>query len=241
MGNNKSKSKSESTSQLGQDMWSLEKNKFKQGGFYIDIGSSDGKSLSNTYLMDTKYKWNGICVDPFPSNMEERSCKMIKSVITDDGLPVTFRNAGVLGGIDKYIDMHKDTVKDKSIVTLPSIKIENVLENVPEIIDYISIDTEGSEWEILKNFPFEKYQVNTLTVEHNHNKEKREKIFDLLNKHGFVREENIKTDFDDFYINKKIIDPKYSNCAILWIFLITFFACMIIIIIITVILNSYRK
>ena len=42
-------------------------------------------------------------------------------------------------------------------------------------VDYISIDTEGNEYEILKNFDFRKYKVNIFTVEHNFNSEKKKK------------------------------------------------------------------
>ena len=39
---------------------------------------------------------------------------------------------------------------------------------IKNVIDYLSIDTEGSEYEILKNFNFDKYKFNVITVERHH-------------------------------------------------------------------------
>jgi len=52
-----------SFSQLGQDLWVLNKLNHKQNGFFIEIGAHNGIDLSNTYLMETEYSWKGICVE----------------------------------------------------------------------------------------------------------------------------------------------------------------------------------
>lgn len=94
----------------------------------------------------------------------------------------------------------------------------NVLEknNIPNVIDYLSIDIEGMEYDILKVFDFSKYHINTLTVEHNDvhiGIEYRNKLCDLLSKNGlrFVKgNENVqnwdanKFYIEDFYVNKTI-------------------------------------
>ena len=69
-------------------------------------------------------------------------------------------------------------------------------------IDYISIDTEGSEYEIIKNFDFNKYAVEIFTIEHNYIKEKRDKIYDLLIKNNYVRVFDNLSHWDDWYIKK---------------------------------------
>ena len=58
--------------------------------------------------------------------------------------------------------------------------------NAPKFIDYLSIDTEGSEYEILKNFDFKSYKFRVITCEHNYN-ENREKIYELLTENGYER------------------------------------------------------
>jgi hypothetical protein len=65
----------------------------------------------------------------------------------------------------------------------------------PLDIDYISVDTEGSELEILSSFPFDQWNVRLFTIEHNFMPQ-REKILELLQKHGYSR---IEREWDDWY------------------------------------------
>ena len=69
----------------------------------------------------------------------------------------------------------------------------------PKIIDYLSIDTEGSEYEILKNFDFKSYKLKVITCEHNYN-ENREKIYNLLSDNGYKRKLTKISKFEDWYI-----------------------------------------
>ena len=55
---------SDSFSQFKQDLHVLESYNYKKNGYFIEIGASDGIRLSNTYLLETKYNWKGICVEP---------------------------------------------------------------------------------------------------------------------------------------------------------------------------------
>jgi hypothetical protein len=60
--------------------------------------------------------------------------------------------------------------------------------DAPKIIDYLSLDVEGHEFEILKNFPFEEYKIRCITVEHNEphqGSELRIKIRRLLEANGY--------------------------------------------------------
>ena len=74
--------------------------------------------------------------------------------------------------------------------------------NAPEIIDYLSIDTEGSEFEILKNFDFGKYKFNVITCEHNFTPV-REKIFKLLSENGYLRKYSDLSKWDDWYVRSE--------------------------------------
>lgn len=70
-----------------------------------------------------------------------------------------------------------------------------IKNNSPKEIDYLSIDTEGSELDILENFPFNKWDIKYITVEHNYT-EQRERIFNLLSSNGYIRKEK---EWDDWY------------------------------------------
>ena len=53
-------------SQLGQDLDVIKHYNFKENGFFVEIGANDGISLSNTYLLEKKYNWKGLCIEPLP-------------------------------------------------------------------------------------------------------------------------------------------------------------------------------
>ena len=71
----------------------------------------------------------------------------------------------------------------------------------PASIDYLSVDTEGSEFDILETFDFAKYQVRVITVEHNFKPDARESIQRLLESNGFRREFEIFSKGDDWYFH----------------------------------------
>ena len=164
----------ESQSQLGQDAWALEHLRGEDGcrardqgaprGFYIDIGSADGRYLSNTHVMDVHLGWDGLCFDPFPQNMEHRSCAVVSSrVLYDvDDAVVPFAKAGLFGGVEMDLDAHRDhpqvrnrpdadvSVRTARLDTLlsgaaPDVLAPDVLARVPPVIDFVSVDTEGTE------------------------------------------------------------------------------------------------
>ena len=58
----------------------------------------------------------------------------------------------------------------RSIVKLQTIKLSSILEKYDIVnIDFLSIDTEGSELDILKVLDFNKYNINVITIEDNYN------------------------------------------------------------------------
>ena len=71
--------------------------------------------------------------------------------------------------------------------------------NAPNQIDYLSIDTEGSEFAILNKLNFSKYNFNVITVEHNFT-ETRQKLFSLLTSKGYKRIFEDFSQWDDWYI-----------------------------------------
>jgi len=71
--------------------------------------------------------------------------------------------------------------------------------NLPNVIDYMSLDVEGSEMDILEIFPFDKYCVKYATIETNNDKNKEKKMESLMKSKGyeFLTHKNV----DHIFIN----------------------------------------
>jgi FkbM family methyltransferase len=203
-----------SFSQLGQDLEVLKFYKYKYEGFFIEIGASDGINLSNTYLLEKDYKWKGICVEPIPKifkllcNNRPNSLCCNNAVYNDSNKDILFdiaNNYDLLSGISKHIDHHKETVdSNKTQIIVKTITFNDLLEkyNAPLFIDYLSLDTEGSELEILKSVNLNKYTFGLIDVEHNYIEPRRSQIRELLTSNGY---NYIKANhLDDCYKHKSI-------------------------------------
>ena len=75
--------------------------------------------------------------------------------------------------------------------------------NAPKKIDYLSVDTEGSEFDILSAFDFNEYRFNCITIEHNFT-ENREKLKFLLEQNGYKRVFEYLSKWDDWYIAESL-------------------------------------
>jgi len=202
------KLKQRSVSQLGQDLWVLERTNYKKNGFFVEVGATDGVLLSNTYLLEKEFGWTGICLEPNPVFFERlqnhRSCIVSDQCVSGEtGKTINVIFAGAYGGDEAYQseDMHYDKrqayknigqIKPLTTISLHDILVQH---NAPQNIDYISIDTEGSEYEILSAFPFESWNIRLITVEHNYTA-RRELIQKLLTARGYRVSER---QWDDWY------------------------------------------
>ena len=113
---------------------------------------------------------------------------------------IRFRQADVLGGIDELIEHHRAEVQSFPVVELTTTTLGDVLDRAkaPRFIHYISIDTEGSELEILEGLPFDRYSIGAFSIEHNGEEPKRQQIRELLAAHGYGLEREQLV--DDWYV-----------------------------------------
>jgi FkbM family methyltransferase len=202
-----------SQSQIRQDLFALSELNFKKNGYFVEFGATDGIYLSNTYLMEKELGWEGIIAEPAPcwhqDLMKNRSCHIEhKCVWMDSSSILTFNEADMpgLSTINSYSsnDGYNKERKKGKVYDVETISLTDLLikYNAPTKIDYLSIDTEGSELEILKHFDFNRYSFNVITCEHNFTSI-RESIYELLSGHGYVRKFQELSKFDDWYIKSK--------------------------------------
>jgi FkbM family methyltransferase len=188
----------------GQDRFVLSACHGQRGGFFLDSGASDGVLGSNSWMLENEYGWRGICVEPndtmFAHLAANRACVCLNCCLYDrDGDVEFYEAAEVYGGIIGEYDpfhlefarrfvAHKPAAPGAELAIKPARTIGSILHehDAPDVIDYWSLDTEGSELAILRSFPFDGYRVRFITVEHN-NTPMRASIFELLSSKGFER------------------------------------------------------
>ena len=210
-------------SQLSQDLFVIYFSGGKKDGFFLEIGACDGFHLSNTLGLE-RYGWKGIISEPssvWHNKIKKRKCIISKkAVFSESGLKLKFEEvkkypelSGLKENLDK--DNNHHLRNEANTVEVETISLNDLIgQNTSnKNIDYISIDTEGSEYEILKNFDFKKYNVEIFTVEHNFVEKKRKAIFDLLSSNNYLRVFTNISQWDDWYIkkNNKILLSMMDN------------------------------
>ena len=192
-------------SQLGADAWCLLQSELKRDGSFVDVGAGDGITLSNSYLLEKEFGWNGVCVEANDGLVkllrENRQCHVVEACIySSSNREIIFHDPigdKMFGGIHQHVGVHNTAGVKRKKTTRTLAEVLTELD-FPTDIDYLSLDTEGSEYEILKVLPFDKYRFRLITVEHNYERQKRENLRRLLHKNGYRRQARVA--FDDWYV-----------------------------------------
>ena len=149
-------------SEIGQDKWVI----FKmfpgvRDGVFLDVGSGHGTIGSNTKALE-ELGWTGICVDPFPTHMEGRTCVVEKAVVSSvAGQVVKFHTHAGLGGIADTLGKWKEEAEKSPAVELTTVTLGELLERAkaPSFIHFLSLDIEGAELEALKGVPVRQVSI----------------------------------------------------------------------------------
>lgn len=204
-------------SQFGQDNY-LNEQIFhnKKNGVFVDIGAYDGRTLSNTLFFEKELGWTGICVEPNPIPYEklvkERSCICVNGCVTDTPGEMPFMKLSnypemLSGLVSKYDPRHLDRIKSESTIDGATTEIIQVKcyvlndllkQNKIDHIDYLSIDTEGGELDILKSIDFNQVDIDIIDVENNYQYPEFRKFMESKN---FVLINCLRE--DEIYRNKK--------------------------------------
>ena len=188
-------------SQFRQDDWVIDFHNGKRDGTYLEIGVHDGETDNNTFRLDKDYGWKGVCIDPFMQNMEKRSCQQLHIALGPRNDNVEFVKEGGHSGVHEYVtsDIHNaknaHRLRDTKTVTVEMQTPARALEQttLPNVIDYMSLDVEGAELDVMKNFPFEKYCVRYATIETNNDSSRERELTATMEAHGytFVKHEGV--------------------------------------------------
>jgi len=153
---------SSTVAQAGQDSWVInDVHNRRTNGYFVEVGAHDGLELSNTYLLETRYKWNGLCIEANPHSFKtlrsNRGAACLNVCVDECEGEVVFNLDGMMGGIVEYSN---ENIKVNETVSIKSKSLTQILDanSAPSVIDYLSIDVEGAEEKILSSFNFDKYR-----------------------------------------------------------------------------------
>jgi len=199
-----------SKSQLGQDLLAVIGSGANKAGFFVEFGSADGITLSNTYLLEKELGWSGILCEPgrgwHQDLKRNRSCIIdTRCVYSSTGGQISFSEnyIGELSGITEFSGEGHHGILDRTVTSyqVETISLLDLLKhhNAPKHIEFLSVDTEGSEFEILNAFDFSQFSFGAICVEHNY-LGNRSKVRDLLVANGYRQVYTELSDFDDWFV-----------------------------------------
>lgn len=158
----------------------------KQDGVFVDIGAYDGVTFSNSYFFEKDLGWKGICIEPNPAAFEKliqaRSAVCYQACISDKKEVAKFvkltGRCEMLSGLSaKYDPSHikridKEIAKfggEREEIEVPTVTLNEIADQEGiKHIDFLSIDTEGGEFDILKSIDFSKLDIDVITIENNY-------------------------------------------------------------------------
>jgi len=202
----------------------------KEDGFYVEIGADDGEHYSNSLFFEVYRHWKGILIEPNQESFAtllklNRKALALNSCVSPTTLSESFtfvsnpfesHNAGFLGGISEFLELTKDGVLQAKyeqhfadgelynpvVNTKRCTPLIDLLPSNVDTIDYLSLDTEGSELAILKTIPFGKLKINVISVDVSSitGERRDEGLYDFLWKHGYRKAASLTHD-DIFYLS----------------------------------------
>ena len=208
-------------SQFGEDKYISQFFDDNYVGTCIDVGADDGISGSNTHYFEKK-GWFSLCVEPIPESFNK--CSSIrKNVINccvgnydkeEENFNIVTLHSGNTSAIsslkidERLIESHRDLLNSIQTISVKVKTLNTIFKenNIPNNIDFISIDTENTEIDVLKGLDFNTYNIKFLIIENN---------FDEIMIENYLLDKNFKKihrlAVNDFYVNKKYLDALIHN------------------------------
>lgn len=207
-----------SVSQLQQDLVAqflssvmINKVSPRSTAYFVEIGANDGKYLSNTFTLENTFGWNGLLSEVNSSLtqilfLNRPNSKIdVRAVDEISGIKKGFKQSknseySALEGVSIHTDQFIDSISE----VVETINLTDLLEEFksPKCIDFLSIDTEGNEFNILKGLNFNLFRFNYIAVEVSRN---QEEITEILGSNGYIRILEEVSLWDQWWISQEVM------------------------------------
>jgi FkbM family methyltransferase len=213
---------SKAQGQLLQDIFAVLANAGKRNGTFVEVGVGTGQYLSNTYLMETELDWTGVLVEPNRSSHESiKACRKAhldtRAATSSSGQTLEFEEVVGSGEFSRLVGAKGHRLDDYQIerYEVNTATLNEVFEDkgMPREIDFMSVDTEGSELDVLRGIDFNTYSFTALAIEHNYDKAKLAAIRALLERHGYLQVFQDISNFDAWFVHPSSHLAKLSRAT----------------------------
>jgi FkbM family methyltransferase len=192
-------------------------NGWKKNGYFVEFGACDGMFVSNSYLLEKNYGWRGILSEPARTWHQDlnsnRNCILdYRAVWKQSELNLPFYEMEA-PGLSRIASENSKSFssRQRRQYFVPTVTLQELLDFhlAPKKIDFLSIDTEGSEFEILAKFDFTIYSFNFVSIEHNY-ESSRDLVNELLLNNGYIRILSEISKYEDWFVPKQNL-PEIEN------------------------------
>jgi len=200
-----------SESQLLQDVACVLATGEKKNGYFLEVGVGSGRTISNTYMLEKHLSWDGILVEPNLSSHDSilacRSARLERRAAASvGGQTVEFEEAVDAGEHSRLAKLNNRSERNDKLRTyqVETVTLNDLLaeHGSPSEIDYLSLDTEGSELDILKGLDLERYRFGFMTIEHNYAPGVVEALHSILAPRGYRQILPDISQFDAWFIHE---------------------------------------
>jgi len=197
-------------SQIEQERWVLAMCGGRPGGRFAEIGAFDGVLHSNTCFLEGDHGWSGVLVEPNPilfarlAASRKAAC-LERAVHREGGQLLSFVPSQEIGTLaeyaesDGYAEHRRKAISENGLITVETVTFDQMDAadgRAGSGFDYVSLDTEGSELDILRTIDLARHAIALFTIEHNFVEPRREQMRTLLAEAGYKR---LNVGFDDWY------------------------------------------
>ncbi|XP_069193568.1 protein Star-like [Procambarus clarkii] len=193
----------------------------QRGGFFVEAGAYDGERISNTLHLEKELGWTGLLIEPDNENYKKlltkhrkawisHSClsqesypkeEVLISLVSGDLIGNDRRYSSYLQGVKLNSTVYNDFLKtwEESYSVVQCFPLASYLLalNV-STVDFLSLDIQGAEKSVLKNFPWDRITIRAMVVEEVHFKDFNHQFVDDMKNRGFVLVD--KADIDYFFV-----------------------------------------
>jgi len=191
----------------------------KRDGYFVEVGVGDGTKFSNTLLLERDFGWRGILAEPATGFHE--SIRTSRTAILDPraaheetGKILLFEQDESMGELSGLAGQR--TVRGEQtllVYKVETVRLDDLLTDhgAPDEIDYVSIDTEGSEQSVLDGLSLSNRRVWFFSIEHNFDPLRMRSYDELLEPAGYKKLLPNLSSFDSWYIHRDLASSFLSN------------------------------